>query len=278
MTGDCFSMAGRVAIVTGGTKGMGAASAERFAEHGAKVLITSRDNAELANKAAELNERFGNGEEIAIFRSGDLADKAHLQAMVQLALDRFGKITTLLCSPAIRPWIGSSILTPDAVIDEQLLYVFKSRFWLSSMVIPHMIAAGGGSLIYIGSGSPFEATSERSVNTIARAAEVQMMKNFASEFGRHNVRANIIAPGSVSSSGSQELMNHPKGIERIARLPLRRAGKTSEISAAALFLASDASSFTTGAVLPVDGGRLLHAVDDLLTGPYGQENPEVGAQ
>ncbi len=271
-------MSGRVAIVTGGTKGMGAASAERFAENGAKVLITSRDSAELASKATELNERFGKGEEIVIFRSGDLADKAHLQALVQLALGRFGKITTLLCSPAIRPWIGSSIATPDAVIDEQLLYVFKSRFWLSSMVIPHMIAAGGGSLIYIGSGSPFEATSERSVNTIARAAEVQMMKNFAAEFGRHNVRANIIAPGSVSSSGSQALMNHPKGMERIAKLPLRRAGKTSEISAAALFLASDASSFTTGAVIPVDGGRLLHAVDDLLTGPYGQERPEVGAQ
>ena len=271
-------MAGRVAIVTGGTKGMGAAIAERFAEHGAKVLITSRDSAELAIKAAELNERFGKGEEIAIFRSGDLADKVHLQALVQLALDRFGKITTLLCSPAIRPWIGPSIDTPDAVIDEQFLYVFRSRFWLSSMVIPHMIAAGGGSLVYIGSGSPFEATSERSINTIARAAEVQMMKNFAAEFGRHNVRANIIAPGAVASSGSQELMKHPKGAERIARLPMRRAGKVSEISSAAVFLASDASSFTTGAVIPVDGGRLLHSVDDLLTGAYGGKKPVKKAQ
>jgi len=278
MTQSCFSLSGRVAIVTGGTEGMGAASAERFAENGARVLITSRNADNLSRKASELNELYGNGEEVVICSPGDLADKAHLQSLVDLALDRFGKITTLLCSPAIRPWIGSSIETPDAVIDEQFLYVFRSRFWLSSMVIPHMIAAGGGSLIYIGSGSPFEATSERSINTIARAAELQMMKNFAAEFGRHNVRANIIAPGSVSSSGSQALMNHPKGMERIAKLPLRRAGKTSEISAAALFLASDASSFTTGAVMPVDGGRLLHAVDDLLTGPYGQERPEVGAQ
>jgi 3-oxoacyl-[acyl-carrier protein] reductase len=268
---DRFDLAGRVAIVTGATQGMGAACAEHFAARGARLVITSRSEDALAVRAAELDARYGGGEQIAIAKSGDLADKPHLQALIDLAMERFGKITTLLCSPSIRPWIGASIETPDTVLDEQFTYIVKSRFWLSSMAIPHMIAEGGGSLIYIGSGSVFEATTERSSQTMARAAEVQMMKNFAAEFGRHNVRANIIAPGMINSSGSQALFNHPNGAERIAKLPLRRGGTTDEIASAAVFLASDASSFTTGAVLPVDGGRLLHAVDGMLSGAFGTD-------
>ena len=274
MSADRFDLSGRVAIVTGATQGMGAACAERFAASGARLVLTSRGEDALAAKAAELNETYGQGKEIAIFKCGDLADKAHLRAIVELARQRFGAITTLLCSPTIRPWIGPSIETPDEVLEEQLTYIFKSRFWLSNLVIPHMIAAGGGSLIYIGSGSPFEATTERSSATIARAAEVQMMKNYAAEFGRNNVRANIVAPGMVKSSGSQALFDHPNGAQRIAGLPMRRGGRTDEIAAAAAFLASDASSFTTGAVIPVDGGRLLHAVDGMLTGAYG--GPDAG--
>jgi NAD(P)-dependent dehydrogenase (short-subunit alcohol dehydrogenase family) len=277
MSPDRFDLSGRVAIVTGATQGMGEACADRFAASGARLVITSRSEAALAAKAAELNGRYGAGEAIAVTKAGDLADKPHLAGLVELAITRFGKVTTLLCSPSIRPWIGPSIETPDEVLDEQLTYIFKSRFWLSSMAIPHMIAAGGGSLIYIGSGSPFESTTERSSSTIARAAEVQMMKNFAAEFGRNNVRANIVAPGMVNSSGSRKLFDHPNGAQRIAGLPMRRGGRPDEIASAAAFLASDASSFTTGAVIPVDGGRLLHAVDGMLTGAFGGPD-QVGAR
>ena len=155
-------------------------------------------------------------------------------------------------------------------------YVLKSRFWLSSMAIPHMITAGVGSLVYIGSGSVFEATTERSINCIARAGELQMMKNFAAEFGRYNVRANWIAPGMVESSGSKALFASEVGAKRIAGLPLRRGGRVEEIAMAVAFLSSDASSFTTGAVLPVDGGRLLHAVDGMLT-KAGYDTSSTGA-
>jgi NAD(P)-dependent dehydrogenase (short-subunit alcohol dehydrogenase family) len=270
MSPDRFDLTGRIAIVTGGTQGMGAACAERFVASGARIVITSRTEAALAEKAAELNKTYGRGEDVVAFKAGDLADKVHLRGLVDLALERFGGVTTLLCAPSIRPWMGSSIDTPDEVLDEQLTYIFKSRFWLSGMIIPHMMAAGGGSLIFIGSGSPFESTTERSSQTIARAAELQMMKNFAAEFGRYNVRANIIAPGMVNSSGSQSLFNHLNGALRIQTLPMRRAGRTDEIAAVAAFLASDASSFTTGAIIPVDGGRLLHAVDGILTPAYQQ--------
>jgi len=269
MTGATYDLSARVAIITGASNGMGLASARLFAASGAKLVLAARTRAKLEAVADELNLTYGNGQDIAVAVAGDLGDKAHLQALVDMAVGRFGALTTLLCSPTVRPWLGSAIDTPDDVFDEQLLYILKSRFWLSSMAIPHMIAAGTGSLIYIGSGSVFEATGERSVNCIARAGEWQMMKNFAAEFGKNNVRANTIAPGMVESSGSQALFASEEGARRIADLPLRRGGRTDEIAHAAAFLASDASSFTTGAVLPVDGGRLLHAVDAMLTKSEG---------
>jgi 3-oxoacyl-[acyl-carrier protein] reductase len=272
MSNDKFDLSGKVAIITGATKGMGAYSAERFAASGADIVISSRNIDELEAKAASLNATYGNGRTIAVAKAGSLSEKSDLQELVDTAVDRFGKLTTLLCSPTILPWLGSSIETPDDIIDKEFLYIFKSRFWISSMAIPHMIAAGGGSLIYIGSGSPFESTTERSVGTCARAAEVQMMKNFAAEFGRHNVRANIVAPGMIDSNGSQKLFDSPSGRERIRKLPMRRGGRPEEIASVAAFLASEASSFTTGAVIPVDGGRLLHAVDGMLTSAYGSAN------
>lgn len=274
---NTFDLTQRVAIITGASQGMGAASATLFAASGARLVLAARTAAPLKAKAAELNDRFGKGGTIAIAVSGDIGNKSYLAALVDTAIQRFGRLTTVLCSPSIRPWIGPSIETPDDVFDEQLLYILKSRFWLSAMAIPHMIEAGGGSLIYIGSGSVFEATAERSAGTIARAGEWQMMKNFAAEYGRHNVRANIIAPGMVNSSGSQALFHHPEGERRIRELPMRRGGRTDEIAAAAAFLASDASSFTTGAVLPVDGGRLLHAVDGMLTQAFGSSGQGDGA-
>ena len=267
MSSTQFDLSDCVAIVTGATDGMGEASADLFAACGARLILSARTTATLERKAAEINERCG--QTMAVSMAGDLGDKAHLKTLIDTAVANFGRLTTLVCSPTIKPWLGSSIETPDEVLEEQLLYILKSRFWLSSMAIPRMTEAGGGSLIYIGSGSVFEATTERSANSIARAGELQMMKNFAAEFGPQNIRANIIAPGMVESSSSNKLFDSPEGRNRINRLPLRRGGKTAEVAMAAAFLASDASSFTTGAVLPVDGGRLLHSVEGWLTGAMG---------
>lgn len=277
MPSTTFDLIGRVAIITGATQGMGRACAELFAASGAHLVLSSRTASVLEEVAAQLNQNYPGGGARAVALAGDIADKDYLASLVETAVDRFGKLTTLVCSPTIRPWIGPSIETPDEVLDEQLTYILKCRFWLSSLAIPHMIAAGGGSIVYIGSGSVFEATTERSSATIARAAEWQMMKNFAAEYGRNNVRANTIAPGMVDSSGSAALFASAAGAERIRGLPMRRGGRTEEIAQAAAFLASDASSFTTGAVLPVDGGRLLHAVDGMLTEAYGSNRDEHGS-
>jgi NAD(P)-dependent dehydrogenase (short-subunit alcohol dehydrogenase family) len=272
MSNDRFDLSGKVAIVIGATKGMGATIAEQFAASGAKVVVNSRTAADAQEFAATLNDAHGHGEVIAVAKAGDMTSKPDLEAVVEAALDAFGTITTLVLSPSIRPWFGSAVDTPDDEIDMQYLYIFKSRFQVTSLCIPHMARAGGGSVVYIGSGSAFEATSERSVYACMRAAEAQMMRNFAAEFGRNNIRFNFISPGLIDAHGSKSLFADMATVKEITDgMPMRRYGEMSEISNAATFLASDASSFTTGAVLPVDGGRNLHATPSRLTDAFAAE-------
>jgi 3-oxoacyl-[acyl-carrier protein] reductase len=272
---DQYDLSGKVAVIIGGTKGMGLACAEQFAQSGAKVMISSRKADETQAAADSINERFGNGQVVAAGRAGDLARKEDLRAIVDDALARFGKITTLLLSPTIRPWFGSAIDTPDAEIDEQFLYIFKSRFWITSMCIPELAKAGGGSVIWIGSGSAFEATSERSVYAALRTAEWKLLENFAAEFGKDQIRCNLISPAMIRSSGSTALFRDPVVQRRFSeRLPMKRHGEVSEIASVATFLASDSSSFTTGAVIPVDGGRNLHASTSDLTSSFTSENDD----
>jgi NAD(P)-dependent dehydrogenase (short-subunit alcohol dehydrogenase family) len=282
MGNDQFDLTGQVAIVIGATKGMGAAIAERFVASGARVAVNSRTASEASAFAQYLNDQYlndqyGNDQDqradpAAVAAAGDMTDKAALQGVVDSTLATFGRITTLVLSPTIRPWFGSSVDMPDDEIDTQVLYVFKCRFWMTCLCVPHMVSAGGGSVIYIGSGSAFEATAERSVGSCMRAAEVQMVKNFAAEFGPNNVRFNIISPGLIDAHGSRSLFADKATVAAItAGMPMRRHGEVSEIAAAATFLASDASSFTTGTVLPVDGGRNIHAVPSRLGPAFAEE-------
>ena len=272
MGNDHFDLSGKVAIIVGATKGMGAAIAEQFVASGARVTVNSRTAAEAEAFVGRLNDRHGGGEPVARAAPGDMTDKAVIQDVVDSTVANFGKLTTLVLSASIRPWFGPSIAMPDEEIDAHFLHMFKCRFWMSSLCIPHMVAAGEGSVVYIGSGSPFEATSERSVASCMRAAEVQMVKNFAAEFGADNVRFNIIAPSLIDAHGSRALFADRATVALIAAgLPMRRSGDVSEIAAAATFLASDASSFTTGAILPVDGGRLIHAVPNRLGPAFAAE-------
>jgi NAD(P)-dependent dehydrogenase (short-subunit alcohol dehydrogenase family) len=263
---------GKVAIVTGATKGMGAAIAERFAAGGARVVISSRTAQDVERKVEDLNARHGGGQTIAVGARCVIEDKADLAAIVELALQRFGKITTLVANACGMAWLGASSDMPDDQLDFQFLTVFKSKFWLVNLALPSMIAAGGGSIVFIGSGSAFEATSERNVYAAMRAAEVAYARNLAAEHGAANIRANVISPGLIRTFSSGPLFaNEEVRAGLAASVPLRRTGEAEEIAAAAAFLASDTSSFTTGLVLPVDGGRLINARPKTLTKVYGAD-------
>jgi len=265
-----MTMAGMTAIVTGATKGMGVAIAERFAAEGACVTVSSRSHEDSIRVAADLNARFGGGRQIALGRRCDIESKQDLEQMVTATLQQWGRIDVLVCNASTLPWFGPSLETPDGAIDQQFLAVFKTKFWLSNMVIPHMVKQGGGSIVYIASGSVAEATVERSVYSCVRAAELQLMKNIGAEFGHANIRVNAISPGMIRSFTTAPLFADPVTERKYASsVPMQRGGEPEEIAAAAYFLASKESSYTTGCVITVDGGRLLHAKPRRLTGALG---------
>jgi len=274
-----MTMTDMVTIVTGGTKGMGLAISERFAAEGARVALCSRSEADSLAVADDLNRRFGNGKEIALGLRCDIEVKADLEALVASTLSRWNKVDALVCGASTLPWLGPSLETPDETLDQQFNAVFKSKWWLSNLVIPHMVENGGGAIVYIGSGSVFEATSERSFYTCARAAEIQLMKNIAAEFGHANVRCNTISPGMIRSFQTAPIFDDPVLNRKTASsFPMQRGGEPEEIAAAAHFLASRESSYTTGCVISVDGGRIIHARANSLAGVLAanEEDQEKG--
>lgn len=272
MSKDRYDLNGKVAIVIGATKGMGETISHQFAESGAKVLVSSRTASEADELASTLNDRYGRGNVVAVGKAGDMTSRSDLTAIVDCAVEAFGKLTTLVISPAIEPWFGSSIDIPDEELDKLYLYIFKSKYIATSLCIPHIAKAGGGAVVYIGSGSAFEGTSERAATSCMRAAEAQLIKNFASEFGQNNIRFNIISPGLIDAHGSKKLFENKAAVEEIvSKLPMRRYGTTEEISSVVTFLVSEASSFVTGAVVPVDGGRLLHAAPNRLKNVFAPD-------
>jgi len=189
--------------------------------------------------------------------------------LVAQALARFGGLTTVVANACGLPWLGASDTMPDDQLDHQFVTVFKSKVWLVNAALPPLIASGAGSIVFIGSGSAMETTTERNIYSCMRAAELQYMRNIAAEFGPRGVRINAISPGLIETFSSAPVFaNEGVRAALAASMPLRRTGRAEEIAAAATFLASDSSGYTTGTLLPVDGGRLLRPQPKVLSEVY----------
>jgi NAD(P)-dependent dehydrogenase (short-subunit alcohol dehydrogenase family) len=265
-----FDLATKVAIVTGATKGMGLAISRMIARSGGKVVVSSRTLADCEALAAELNRDCGKGAAVAVAAQCAIENRAELDNLVEVALAQWGRLTSVVCNASTTPWLGATLDMADEDLDYQFESVFKSKFRLVRKALPALLDSGNGSIVFISSGSVHEATSERSVYACMRAAEIQLIKNLAAEFGPYGVRANAILPGLIRTEASKPLFADPDRLATLTeRFPLRRNGEADEIAAAVGFLLSDLSSFTTGHALPVDGGRIIHAVNTGLTAAYG---------
>ena len=274
---DHYDLSGKVAVITGATKGMGRAIAERFAQSGARVVVSSRTAEDVRRATDELNARYGKAGPVAVGDTCVIEDKADLQKIVDLAVSTFGGLTTLVCNACGLPWLGASKEMPDEAIDFQFLSVFKSKMWLVNAALPALRQAESASIVFIGSGSAFETTIERNVYAAMRAAELHYMRNIAAEYGPQ-VRVNAISPGLIETFSAAPLFANEAVRRKIAAsVPLNRTGLPQEIAAAAAFLASESSAFTTGMVLPVDGGRLLHAKEKVLSEVYKADGPAGGS-
>ena len=255
---ELFDLSGRVAIITGSSKGIGKAIAARMCQHGAKVVVSSRKVDACEAVTAEINRDYAaNGGE-AMSIPAHVGVDEDLQNLVDKTLDKWGKVTTLVPNAASNPYYGPSADMPEEAFDKILETNVKSVFKLCHMVIPGMVAAGSGSITIITSNSGLKGSPFLSGYSISKVAEHQIARNLAVEFGPQGVRVNAIAPGLIKTDFAKTLWTDPKRLARVEDLlPLRRIGNPDDIAGTAVFLASDAAAFLTGQVLNVDGGNAV---------------------
>ena len=250
---NLFDLTGKVAIVTGSTKGIGKASAEALAEHGAKVAISSRNQGDCDTVASEINLTFGDGTAIGV--AAGLSSKDALQALVDATRAAFGQIDVLVCNAASNPYYGPMGGIEDAQLRKVLDNNVVANHWLIQMVAPEMVARGDGSIILVSSIAGIRGTPAIGAYGISKAADMALARNLAHEFGPYGVRVNAIAPGLVQTDFARALWEDPeRAKETNARVPLRRIGQPDEIAGAVVYLASRASAFMTGHAMVIDGG------------------------
>ena len=250
-----FDMTGKVAIVTGSSRGIGRAIAEEFAAHGAKVAISSR-NQDACDEVASAINAANPGAAIAVASS--LSSKESLQALVDKTRDTFGPVDVLVCNAASNPHYGPMATITDEQLRKTLDHNIVSQHWLIQMVAPAMLERRSGSIILVSSIGGLRGSPILGAYAITKAADIQMTKNLALEYGSHNVRVNSIAPGLVKTDFARALWENPENLKAsTASAAMGRIGEPHEIAGAAVFLGSDASSFMTGQTIVVDGGVIV---------------------
>lgn len=248
-----FDMSGQVAIITGSSRGIGKAIAYEMAEHGAKIVISSRKLNACEKVAEAINGKYGEGTAIAV--AANISSKISLQALVDESRKAFGKITALVCNAATNPYIGPMAGIGDEEFSKTLHNNIISNHWLIGMIAPEMIERGEGSITIISSIGGLRGTTTIGAYNISKAADMQLARNLADEYGPHGIRVNCIAPGLIKTDFSKALWDNAEILNATTKAAsLRRIGTVDEIAGAAVFLASKAGGFTTGQTIVIDGG------------------------
>jgi len=247
-----FDLTGKVAIITGSSRGIGKAIAEQMADHGAKVVISSRKAGPCDEVAAAINKTHP-GAAIAV--PANISSKEDLQRLVDETRKAFGKVDILVCNAASNPYYGPmSGITDDAfrkILDNNIV----ANNWLVNMVAPEMQERKDGAIIIVSSIGGLRGTPVIGAYAISKAADMQLARNLAQELSPHNIRINCIAPGLVKTDFAKALWDTPEGERRASQgTPLRRLGEPDDIAGAAVYLASRAGAWTTGQTIVVDGG------------------------
>ncbi len=250
---ELFDLSGQVAVVTGSSRGIGRAIAERMAEHGARVVVSSRKAEACEAVARGIRERGGE----ALVVPCNVGRKEELQALVDRTLEAWGRLDTLVCNAATNPYFGPSETIPDEAWDRIMGSNIRSVHWLCQMALPFMAERGGGSVIIVSSIAGLRGTATLGAYGVSKAADMQLARNLAIEWGARGIRANCIAPGLIRTDFARALWEDPENLRRRTRdTPLGRIGEPDEIAGAAVFLAAPAGRFMTGQTMVIDGGVL----------------------
>ena len=251
-----FDLSGKTAIITGSSRGIGRAIAEAMADQGARVVISSRKPGPCQEVADAINKKHGDGTAIAI--PANISSKEDLQAMVDETNKSFGKIDIVVCNAASNPYYGPMAGISDDAFTKILQNNIISNHWLIQMCAPQMRERKDGAVIIVSSIGGLRASPVIGAYNISKAADFQLARNLAAEFGVDNIRVNCIAPGLIKTDFAKALWDNPDTLKRaLTGTPLKRIGEPEEIAGAAVYLASKAGSYMTGQMLVVDGGATV---------------------
>ena len=249
-----FDLTGKVALVTGSSRGIGRSIAHRMADAGAKIVVSSR---KLDACQEVVDELKAEGHE-AVAVPCNIGRKEELEALVKGARDAFGQIDILVCNAATNPVFGPMSEASDEAYDKIMTTNVKSAFWLCNMVVPEMAERRDGAVILISSIASMYGNRKLGLYGISKAAEQQLVRNLAVEWGPSNVRVNAIAPGLVKTDFARALWEDDKRRTLMEKVtPLGRLGEPDDIGYVATFLASREASFVTGQTVVADGGRTI---------------------
>ena len=254
MPKSLFDLKGKVALVTGSTRGIGKSIAEEMARAGAKVVVSSRKADACEQVRAEFEKQ---GYEV-LAQACNVSRKEELQALVDATLKRWGRIDIAVSNAASNPYYGPLAAIPDEAFDKIFNNNVKSVLWLAAMTLPGMAERGGGSYISVGSIGGIIANTVIGAYGMSKAADHMLVKNLAAEWGPKNVRVNTIAPGLIKTDFARALWeDEERRKKREATTPLRRLGDPKDIGGVAVFLASEAAAFVTGQMIVADGGTMI---------------------
>jgi len=246
-----FDLSGKVALVTGATRGIGKSIAEELARAGASVAICSRK----AEACEQVRSEFEKNGFQVLARPCNVSRKEELQALVDATANKWGGIDVVVANAASNPYYGPLTGIADDAFDKIFANNLKSVLWLAGLTLPGMAARGGGSFILVGSIGGILANTVIGAYGISKAAGHHLVRNLAAEWGPKNVRVNAIAPGLIKTEFARALWEDEKRrAERIGATPLRRLGEPRDIGGIAVFLASPAAAFVTGQCIVADGG------------------------
>ena len=238
----------RVAILFGGTSGLGEATAKAFANEGAKIVVTGRDEEDGNRIVKDIR---GNNQD-AIFVKADVTEKTDIQAVVDQALTTYGQIDILYNGAGIHDAYDNAVELEEEFYDKLMAINVKAPYLASKMVIPHFIKQGGGTIINVGSQATQMAGPGGSAYVTSKHAILGFSKQLAFDFGSQGIKVNTLSPGFIKTPMTEGIDD-----ERLERIPAERAGKPEEIAALAVFLASDDSNYMQGANVLMDGGWVL---------------------
>lgn len=247
-----FTLEGKVAIVTGASRGIGEAIARTFAAHGAKVVVASRK----IEGVTAVAESIGPSAHAVAAHTGREADCVSL---VDQAIAKFGKVDVLVNNAATNPYFGPFLDVDEGAWDKTFEVNLKGYFWMTREVVKHLRAREApGSIIHMASVAGLVASPAQGVYAMTKAAVLSMTKTMAYELAGNNIRVNAIAPGFVDTRFAAAVLKNDVLLDEVLRLtPMKRYGQPDEIAGGALYLASDSASFLTGQALVIDGGMTI---------------------